>query len=255
MGLTIHYSLSSRVRSLEKARELVAKLHSRARDLPFAEVGDIVELEGDACDFNKCHNEDPNRWLLVQAGQYIDRPTRDDAHHSYQVAPTHVIAFPTLPGAGSEMANFGFCRYPSVIEVQEEERYVRGQGFVRPLRRIRTGLSGWRWSSFCKTQYASNPDCGGPQNFLRCHLAVIKVLDQAKSLDVLDEVSDEGGFWENRDVRALAQEVGDWNQMIAAFAGQMKDLFGDDLESAITDFPDFEHLEARGQDTKCSQDR
>ena len=42
--------------------------------------------------------------------------------------------------------------------------------------------------------------------------------------------------------------------MIAAFAGQMKDVLGDELEAPITDYSDFEHLEARGQDTKYSQD-
>ena len=250
MGLTIHYSLSSKVRSPEKARELVAKLHSRARDLPFAEVGDIVDLEGDACDFNKCHNEDPTCWLLVQAGKYINRPARDGTHHSYQVAPTHVIAFPTLPGAGSEMANFGFCRYPSVIEVQEEERYVRGEGFVCPTRRVRTGLSGWQWSSFCKTQYASNSKHGGVENFLRCHLVVIRLLDQAKDLGILDEVSDEGNFWEQRDIRALAEGVGHWNEMIAAFAGRLKDEMGEGVVAEITGFPDFEHLEAKGRDER-----
>jgi hypothetical protein len=84
-------------------------------------------------------------------------------------------------------------------------------------------------------------------NFLRCHLAVIKLLDQAKSLDMVESVSDEGEFWDNRDVAALAREVGEWNQMVAAFAGQVKDWFGDDVEAAITDFPDFEHLEAKGR--------
>ena len=82
----------------------------------------------------------------------------------------------------------------------------------------------------------------------------IKVLDQAKSLGILDEVSDEGDFWEKRNIRALAEEVGEWNEMIAAFAGQMKDVLGDELEAPITDYSDFEHLEARGQDTKYSQD-
>ena len=61
-------------------------------------------------------------------------------------------------------------------------------------------------------------------------------------------------FWEKRDVRALAEEVGQWNEMIAAFAGKLKDQFGGDLEAPITDYSDFEHLEARGQNTTCSQD-
>jgi hypothetical protein len=139
------------------------------------------------------------------------------------------------------------CRYPSYLDLEEEENYVRGNGHGQKRRRIRTGLAGWRWSSFCKTQYASNPDCGGAQNFLRCHLAVIKVLDQARSLGILENVSDEGGFWEKRDIQALAQEVGQWNQMMAGFVGQMKDWFGDDFDAEITNFGNFEHLEAEGR--------
>ncbi len=73
-------------------------------------------------------------------------------------------------------------------------------------------LSDWSWQSFCKTQYAGNAECGGGENFLRCHLAVIRVLDQAKSLGIMEDVSDEGDFWQNRDVRALAEEVGQWNE-------------------------------------------
>ncbi|MCA9124928.1 MAG: hypothetical protein KDB11_32350, partial [Planctomycetales bacterium] len=79
------------------------------------------------------------------------------------------------------------------------------------------------------------------------HLAVIRLLDHAQSLDILDEVSDEGDYWDKRDFPALAGEVGEWNEMIAAFAGEMKDWLGDDVKSAITDFPDFEHLEAKGR--------
>jgi hypothetical protein len=63
----------------------------------------------------------------------------------------------------------------------------------------------------------------------------------------LQNVSDEGGYWEKRDVAALAREVGDWNTMIAGLAGQLKDLFGAEVVAAITDYPDFEHLEAKGQ--------
>ena len=46
---------------------------------------------------------------------------------------------------------------------------------------------------------------------------------------------------------ALAQEIGEWNEMLAGLAGQFKDLFGNQVESAIAAFPNFEHLEARGR--------
>ena len=255
MGLTIHYSLHSTTRSPKKAREFVAWLRGRALDLPFESVSDIVELSGPDCDYESLDQRDPNRWLLIQAGQYVRPSTREDDSASYHVAPSHVLAFETQPGPGCEPANFGLCRYPAFLEIQGQEKHVPGQGFVAPRRRIRTRLTGWHWSSFCKTQYASNPDCGGVQNFLRCHLAVTKMLDQAKALDILADVTDEGDFWEKRDIRALAQEVGQLNQMIAAFAGQLKDWFGDDAEAPITEFPDFEHLEAKGQDVHRPQGR
>ena len=240
MGLTIHYCLKSSTRSAKKARELVAHLRGRALDLPFAQVEDIIELNGEACDFDQCERDDPHRWLLIQAGQYIDRPAPGGGAYSYSVAPKHVIAFETLPGDGCEAANFGLCRYPAQIEVTDSN-------WPHRKRKLRTGLPGWTWSSFCKTQYASNSKCGGVENFLRCHLAVIKMLDHAKSLGILDDVSDEGDFWEDRDVRALAQQVGEWNEMIASSVGELKDLLGNEFDSAITKFPDFEHLEAAGR--------
>jgi len=251
MGLTIHYSLRSGMRSPKKARKLVAHLRGRALDLPFDRVGEIVELTGTACDFEKTDPESTHRWLLIQAGQYVDRPAEHGGTYSYNVAPTHLIAFETQPGDGCEQANFGLCRYPAFIEIQEEPRYVWGQGFVRRKRRLRTKLSGWYWSSFCKTQYASDPRAGGTANFLKCHLAVVRMLDSAKELGILDNVSDEGHFWEKRDVRALAEEVGTWNEMIAAAFGKLKDQLGPEVVSPISTFPDFEHLEARGS-VHCS---
>ena len=237
MGLTIHYSLRSNARSLKTARELVARLRGRAMDLPFEQVDDILELSGPACDHQQCEREHPSRWLLIQAGQFVDDPRYEG--YSYSVTPLRVIAFSTWPGKGCEEANFGLCRYPGSIEVDFPK-------FSRK-RKVPTGFHGWSWGSFCKTQYASNPECGGLRNFLRCHLAVIAMLDQARSLGILEHVSDEGEFWEKRDVEALAREVGQWNQMIAGWAGQLKDLLGDEVLSAITEFPDFEHLEAKGR--------
>jgi len=238
MGLTIHYSLHSSVRSPKRARELVDRLRSRALDLPFAEVGDTVELSGKQCDYERCGGDDAHRWLLIQAGQYVDDPRRKG--FSYRVTPSHVIAFSAWPGHGCEEANFGLCRYPATIEVDDPVcRWMK--------RTIRTHLPGWCWGSFCKTQYASNPDCGGVQNFLRCHLCVIRMLDHAKELGVMHHVSDEGEVWEKRDIAALAREVGQWNEMIAVWAGQLKDHLGDGLLAAIADFPNFEHLEAAGQ--------
>ena len=241
MGLTIHYAFKAQG-SDAQARELVQALHQTAQDLPFKQLGQVVELAGEQCDADKRTSDDQLRWLLIQATGSVEfkppgRNGNADYRSWYNVVPSRLIAFDTWPGEGCEAANFGLSQYPSVIQTNHGP--------------LRTGLSGWRWSSFCKTQYASSPKCGGVPNFLRCHLTVIAMLDRAKALGCLDEVSDEGDFWEKRNLPALVQEIGSWNEMIAAFGGKLKDLVGDGplrVESAITEYPNFEQLEAAGQD-------
>ena len=76
MGLTIHYQFQSEASSPADARQLVEQLRQKALDLPFQEVGEIVEVNGDAAEFGKLSQDDPNRWLLIQAGQYIERDGR-----------------------------------------------------------------------------------------------------------------------------------------------------------------------------------
>jgi hypothetical protein len=240
MGLTIHYSFN--VKSDEgQARELIHALHQTAQDLPFKELGQVVELEGEQCDFNKRTRDDPLRYLLVSAIESVEakpkgRKKKQGWTSSYSVLPSWLVGFTAWPGEGCEESDFGLCRYPAGIQTPDG---------------LLTVERGWRFGSFCKTQYSSNPDCGGVANFLRCHLTVIAMLDRAKQLGCLEEVSDEGGFWEKRDLPALVKEIGSWNEMIAAFGGKLKDLVGNGqgkLESAIAEFPNFERLEAAGQD-------
>ena len=71
MGLTIHYSLKARG-SDAQARKLIHALHQTAQDLPFKELGNVVELSGDQCDFNQRDKEDPLRWLLIQAEEDVE---------------------------------------------------------------------------------------------------------------------------------------------------------------------------------------
>jgi hypothetical protein len=241
MGLTIHYSLKARG-SDAQARKLINALHQTAQDLPFKELGNVVELSGDQCNVNRRDEEDPLRWLLIQAQESVEIVSQrqvigGQAYRSYQrVQPIRLIAFTAWPGEGCEPSNFGLGQFPAVVDTHEG--------------RLKTKLSGWRYSSFCKSQYASNPNCGGVPNFLQCHLTVIALLDKAKELGCLAEVTDEGGFWNQRDLRALVQGIGSWNEMIAAFGGRLKDLLGDGslgIESEIAQYPNFEQLEAAGQ--------
>jgi hypothetical protein len=114
-------------------------------------------------------------------------------------------------------------------------------------RTLRTGIKHWSWKSFCKTQYSSDPALGGVENFLSCHLSVIHLLDHAQAMGILEEVKDEGSYWDDRDVRSLAEEVAQWNEQIAGLVGKMKDSLGGDIEAAILKYQNFEHLEARGR--------
>lgn len=235
MGLTIHYTLKSSTQSMPKVRSLVEQLRQRALDLPFKEVSNLFEVTGDRCDFEKCQEDDRNRWLLIQCGQYVER-----GRFRFAVKPKHIVAFSAWPGEGCEEANFGLCRYPGIIQVKD-------QSWPHRTRHVRTGLSGWSWCSFCKTEFASNPEFGGLPNFLTCHLAVIATLDHAQDLGVLEHVSDEGEFWERRSLQALAESVGEWNTMLAGVVGKLNDAFGNNFESEISRFSDFEHLKAVGR--------
>jgi len=145
MGLTIHYSLKAQG-SDAQARQLIQALHQTAQDLAFKELGPVVELSGERCECNKRPKDDPLRWLLIQATEDVEVKPKGGKRNqgsttSYYVYPSRVMGFSAWPGEGCEESNFGLCQYPPVIATD------RGP--------LRTGLSGWRWSSFCKTQYAA----------------------------------------------------------------------------------------------------
>ena len=245
MGLTIHYQLATTTGDEANARKLVQHLRQAAINLPFQHVGEIVELQGNQCDWKQRPDDDPWRWLLIQAGTFIALPVTPAERHrgvrrDIDVRPLHIISFSTKPGQGCEPANFGLCQYPGEVS---------GPGFGRH----KTKLKGWSWHSFCKTHYASDPRCGGLPNFLRCHLGVVALLDEAQRLGILGSVSDEGDFWETRSLERLTKEIGNQSAMLAGFLGVLKDTVGQvpggpgTVEALIAAYPNFEHLEAEGQ--------
>jgi len=244
MGLTIHYQLATTANEAH-SRKLVQQLRQAALDLPLQRVGEIAEFRGDECNWQQRAKDDPHRWLLIQARTQIELPVepwekRRGITREMDVLPLHVIAFETLPGDGCEAANFGLCQFPSEVSHAE-------------FGKLQTKLKGWSWRSFCKTHYASDPRCGGLPSFLRCHLGVVALLDEAEKLGFLGKVSDEGEFWETRSVERLTKEVGEQSAMLAGFLGALKDAVGQASDGAgmvkapIAGYPNFEHLEAEGQ--------
>lgn len=232
MGLTIHYRLRLKSPSRNVARAKVQGLHDFAKALPFADVSNLVSFAGKEADFNNSNRQDQFRWLKVQAmGNFFKNGAL------IPVQPAEIIAFFAWPGEGCEPANFGLCRYPATIEREGTTLSTR-MG------------SGWHWSSFCKTQYASNLNAA---HCLRSHIMIVKMLDKAKELGFVADCSDEGGYWENRNVAQLAETIGEWNTLLAGTVGELKDLLdgqGLSIQAPITERGDFEHLEAKARNTK-----
>jgi hypothetical protein len=200
MGLTIHYALKSKLEDAEQVAQIVHKMRQLALDLPFEQVGEIVNLAGEQCNTEERRDELQKNggeegaslfWLLIQAGKNVPCPW--NKRISRTINPTRIIAFDTWPGPGSEAANLGLCLYPAEIEweynPEDDQRFQevtksgwhkfswdkwdrhckRTHAFTRSpaafteMRKVPTKLAGWRWGSFCKTQYASDPTCGGIQ--------------------------------------------------------------------------------------------
>ena len=255
MGLTIHYSLTLPAKTLvPEVRQKLGALRQVCLDLPFKDVGELREFNGEECNFEKRDREDPMRWFLIQSDTTVHfkydrtgKPVRvdgwQDGSYGRSVLPDHIVGFSTWPGNGCEEANLGLSRFPKTVVVHSK--------WNRTPHRLKVPAADkWSWSSFCKTQYANAPECGGLENFLRCHLTVIAMLDAAKKLGFEVDCNDEGGYWEKRDIRALVKEIGQWDAFIAGFAGALKDAgeqAGFSLAAPITERMDFEHLEAAGQ--------
>jgi hypothetical protein len=216
MGLTIHYELSAPTANLTEAKRLVASLRQRCLDLPFKEIGAVVDLTGEDCDPKSAPKE--LKWLLTQAQGRKMRETPQGTE-LLSIPPKRVIAFSTRPGEGCEPANFGLCKHP--------------------------GQRGWKWASFCKTQFANDPRLGGAVNFLHCHLCVIAALDAARDIGLTVAVDDEGEYWEKRDPKTLAESAGRMDAVIAASVGALKDA-GVKAVSPMSGRPDFERLEHEG---------
>ena len=309
MGLTIHYGLTSKTRSPARAKGLVEKMRQLALDLPFEKVDDEVQHLGpDVCQrsFDDLRPDQHLFSTVLDGCKHVNIPWHRSQSASMTVQPLEIISFWTNPGPGSESATFGLARYPAEIEVtyspQDDDRFIKTiktehstrwefdwkrwerwllrnghnrynlpeDEIFQQKRKIKTGLSStWRYSTFCKTQYASQH---GIPNFVRCHLCVVHLLDRIGQLPgVKVDLDDEGQYgrsyftddpWADKrvytwhegkyDVKALVQEVGEWNTMIAAMFGALNDTIKASgsalgLESPISAFPDFEHLEFKGQ--------
>lgn len=248
MGLTIHWTLKAPVKTpYSLVEEKIKKIRERCLDLPFEEVGEIIHLQGEECDYQK-NTDRKLLWFLIHCSENTQEYV-GEKNIIVSVSPKEIIGFSAWPGPGCESMDIFLCKYPRFVKYECTDK---SKSIKIPTRKF-----GWQGQSFCKTQYANDPERGGIYNFLRCHLSVIRILDQANELEILQEVTDESGYWKHRNVEKLIEEIGEWDSMIAAFAGVFKDATDGSLSTIfapILNRKDFEHLEAKGRNRQDIDD-
>ena len=220
MGLTIHYKLTvTRNLSVAVVRELAERTARYAQKIGCAEASDILRADGDM----ECAP------LFVSVGK------PEDCCFGH-VPPTRGWLVEVWPGKGCESATFGLCQYPRRIPFRAGS--------------VATGFEGgWLLKGSCKTQYAGEH---GWEHFLNCHRQIISLLDFWCDLGVSVETTDEGGYWETRSEEKLRAALRQYDGLVAAVGGMMKDApdnFGGNLsvESPIFDYANFERLEHEGR--------
>jgi hypothetical protein len=219
------------------ARDLITQLQTEVRTYELADVSEVVEIDLQ----DPAADDEDRHFAGLMGSQYGQKRMRDGTDVWIDIPPRSLVLFIVHPAEGSETAAFGLATHPPVIE------YVyQGETLF-----IETGLSGrWSWTQFCKTQYAGLPQHGGVDNFLAAHLGVVRILDRSRELGLNPQVKDDSDYWEDRDLPKLRKTLSQWNGLIAAFAGKMKDQFDDapagTIQAPILTAPNFEHLEADG---------
>jgi len=220
MGLTIHYKLAvAKNLSVAVVCELAQRTERYAQKIGCAEVGEVMRVEADT----------PFTSLFVRAGR------EEDGCFGLVPAKRGWVV-EVWPGEGCESALFGLCQYPRRIPFRAGA--------------IATGFEGgWLLKGFCKTQYAGEH---GWEYFLKCHRQIISLLDFWRQLGVIVEVNDEGEYWQTRSEEKLRSKLQQYDGLVAAVGGMLKDASADDdnglsIVSPIFDYANFERLEHEGR--------
>lgn len=198
MGLTIHYTIEYKG-TVKQLQTKLEKIRQACRDLPFEEVGEVgtVKISQAIIDLWNYHQTRGNSreerdaamkelgitpWQMVELGEW-----KHEGNTSWKVQkPTTMVSLYLWPGEGCESAELNFQR-------------IRGKFVCR---------------SFCKTQYADE--------FVKCHLLVVQLLDILKADGFQVDVYDEGEYWQTRDMKVLGKNINESTALIAGFLGGLK---------------------------------
>lgn len=206
MGLTIHYTIKHRGKK-EQLKDKLEKIRQACLDLPFEEVGEVkvVKITKETwtaykrlqqeCNYPNNTDENLERrdrileenfgvttWQMIEADHYWRGTKLIDCTGK----PTTLVGLYLWPGQGCESSTLNF--------------YKRGNKYL--------------CKSFCKTQYA--------EQFAKCHLLVIQLLDMLKAEGFEVDVYDEGKYWETRDIKVLAKNINESTALIKAILGSLK---------------------------------
>lgn len=178
MGLTIHFDFEFKG-SQEQAGQKLETLREKVLDLPVKFVSEVLPL-----DYSKDIKDEQHEreiagecarlysWAKIQYrqdGKFQEDGSfvKDEHEKEYR---GYVLMIQT--GEGCEPTNIALVSY--------DNRNFIGHAFT-------------------KTQYADE--------FVKCHLLVVKILDICKELGILKEVSDEGEYYETRSIEKLAENI------------------------------------------------
>jgi hypothetical protein len=266
MGLTIHYTLTlPGETSVDAVKAKLDQIRQRCLDLPVEKVdAGLQDYKGNECGHERIESlrelkapaDQSLFYFLCNAGGIIGFNYDDngrprvakliEAKSFMFLQPSRLIGFTVIPGPGCEWFRVRLVRLPKSVLVKGDPTK-----FSRKFRLPVENADKWIWMGFCKTQYASHKGDGGSlENFLRCHLSIVAILDFAKQIGFEVKVNDEGGFWEKRDLQALCKQLVEYNEFIAAFGGLLKDAAETEdvkIQGPIFSNPEFERLEAKGR--------
>ena len=193
MGLTIHFEASIPI--TENIIKKLQAVRQKCMDLPFEEVSDVKHQHITKEDivfyrglqrrfnypFNSIENLKHRDQLLEERG--LDTWTMIMVDEKKHPQDYETATLDLWAGEGCEGTNLIFSK---------KRKY-------------------WRCKGFTKTQYA--------EQFVKCHLLVIRALDLLKEQGFEVKVKDEGHYWKTRDLEVLAQNINDYTTLI-------KNLFG-----------------------------
>lgn len=204
MGLTIHYEFKFKGNG-EEVKARLQGVWSTAIKLGFKSASRLFELDyskhfNDDLENIRCGGDDHDgyRWIKIQyepRGKWIG-----DKHYPEKDTTLYKgWALRVWAGKGCEPTNIGL---------------------------ISKDGENWIGSAFTKTQYA--------EQFVKCHLLVISILDYCKQIGILESVSDEGDYWEKRDLSLLGENINQSTKFIADMGKVLKSVAGGfGVESSI----------------------